>query len=346
MKVIKRDGTEVPFDLAKIAHAIEAASMEMPSDQAPGKAQIDDATGYIQRRCEALGRSVSVEEIQDMVEEELLSRGYGKLVRAYSTYRWKHAAERRGNTTDGKILALLAGRNEISKQENSNKNPIVNSTMRDYLAGETSRDISLRILLPRDVVEAHEAGILHIHDLDYFAQHMYNCCLCNLEDLLQNGTVISGTMIEKPKSFQTACTVATQIVAQVSSNQFGGQSISLSHLAPFVDVSRKKIRERLREEIACIGSWLSDAEMDLITEGRLAQEIRAGIQTIQYQVQTLLSTNGQAPFLTIFMYLDEVPEGRLRDDLAMIIEETLRQRLEGVKNEKGVFVSPAFPKLI
>ena len=348
MKVIKRDGTEVPFDASKITGAIKAASREVSGSDSPSDSQIEDAAGYITRRCSSIGRAVSVEEIQDMVEEELLARGYGRLVMAYNTYRWKHAADRKGNTTDSKILSLLAGRNEVAKQENSNKNPIINSTMRDYLAGETSRDISMRLLLPKSVVEAHEAGILHVHDLDYFAQHMYNCCLCNLEDMLQNGTVISGTMIEKPRSFQTACTVATQIVAQVSSNQFGGQSITLSHLAPFVDVSRKKIRGQVCRELCAAGMGLEPAAdaVERITEERLALEIKAGIQTIQYQVQTLLSTNGQAPFLTIFMYLDEVPEGRTREDLALIIKETLEQRFQGVKNEKGVYISPAFPKLI
>lgn len=347
MRVIKRNGTEVPYDCEKIKAAITAANAEVDAADKITDTVIGFLAGKIEQKCSSLARPVHVEEIQDMVIDALNRSEAYKLARHYSEYRLQHEQQRRMNTTDGKILSLLERNNEEAKQENSNKNPIINSTLRDYMAGEVSRDICRRFLFPADVIAAHDEGIIHQHDMDYIAEPMYNCCLVNLEDMLQNGTVVSGTMIEKPHSFSTACNVATQIIAQVASNQYGGQTVTLSHLAPFVDISRQKIRAELFEDINCdCGCKLTEAELDHIVEKRVRREVKRGVQTIQYQVNTLLTTNGQAPFLTVFMYLDEVPEGQIRDDLAMIIEETLLQRIEGVKNEKGVWITPAFPKLI
>lgn len=346
MKIIKRDGREVPFDRSKIVAAIQAANADVPDD-AMEDTFIQQATERIESQCAAAGRAIHVEEIQDKVLSELARYGHFKLMLHYSEYRLQHDQQRKQNTTDGKILSLIERNNEEAKQENANKNPVINSTQRDYIAGEVSRDITRRILLPDDVVKAHDEGIIHFHDSDYFIQHSHNCCLLNLEDMLQNGTVISGTLIEKPHSFYTACNVTTQIVAQVASNQYGGQSFSLSHLAPFVDVSRKKIRNEILEDIrGDVCCKLSDEDVEYLTEKRLRREIRSGVQTIQYQIITLMTCNGQAPFVTMFMYLNEVPEGRLRDDLAIVIEEVLKQRIEGVKNETGVWITPAFPKLI
>ena len=340
MKIIKRDGREVPYDCEKIRAAITAANAEV--DDKISDTTIGFIVGNIEKRCHALARPVHVEEVQDMVLDELDKAEAYKLARHYSEYRLRHEQQRRMNTTDGKILSLLERNNEEAKQENANKNPIINSTLRDYMAGEVSRDICRRFLFPADVIAAHDEGIIHVHDLDYIAEPMHNCCLVNLEDMLQNGTVISGTLIEKPHSFSTACNIATQIIAQVASNQYGGQTISLAHLAPFVDVSRQKYRHEIEEECPS----LTGTEIDRIAEMRVRREVTRGIQTIQYQVVTLLTTNGQAPFITVFMYLDEVPEGQTRDDLALIIEETLKQRQQGVKNEVGEWISPAFPKLI
>ena len=307
---------------------------------------IHSVTQSVIDKCENLKRSPNVEEIQDMVEGELMEHRCFAVAHNYITYRYERALIRKANSTDKQIMSLLERNNEEVKQENSNKNPTVNSVQRDYMAGEVSKDLTRRILLPEDIVKAHDEGLIHFHDADYFSQHMHNCDLVNLEDMLQNGTVISETMIEKPKSFSTACNVATQIIAQVASSQYGGQSITLSHLAPFVDVSRQKFRKEVKEEFETIGLELDDEKINALAEERLKKEITKGVQTIQYQVVTLMTTNGQAPFITVFMYLNEVPEGRLRDDLAMIIEETLKQRMKGVKNEKGVYITPAFPKLI
>ena len=352
MKVIKRSGEEVPFDRGKIEKALEKANPEVaPAEQLTG-VEITGIALEIEATVSLLDRAVSVEEIQDMVEDALIDTGHAKLMRVYTQYRFKHAMLRQENTTDSRILALVDRNNEEAKQENANKNPMINSTQRDYIAGEVSRDITNRLLLPADVVKAHEEGILHFHDSDYFVGHEHNCCLINLEDMLQNGTVISGTMIEKPHSFATACNITTQIIAQVASNQYGGQTSTLAHLAPFVDVSRQKLREEVRKElteayvnVTVGGAWFEN-EVNKIAEERLKKEIERGVQTIQYQIITLMTTNGQAPFVTEFMYIDEVPEGQIRDDLVMIIRETLKQRIEGVKNECGVWITPAFPKLI
>ena len=345
MKLIKRNGSEEIFNREKIAAAIIKANEAVDEDERITKGKINKIAAHVESRCEKLGRAVNVEEVQDMVENELMRSGAFILARAYITYRYKRALIRRTNTTDDQILSLIECNNEEVKQENSNKNPTVNSVQRDYMAGEISKDITRRILLPEDIVKAHEEGIIHFHDSDYFAQHMHNCDLVNLEDMLQNGTVISGTMIEKPHSFSTACNIATQIIAQVASNQYGGQSISLAHLAPFVQISREKIQSTVARELSEIGVNDENA-VKKITEERLRDEIRRGVQCIQYQVVTLLTTNGQAPFITIFMYLGEAKNEQEKQDLAVIIEETLLQRYQGVKNEKGVWITPAFPKLI
>ena len=345
MKLIKRSGTEETFTAEKISAAIVKANSAVEPADRISEHDIKKITDRVEKKCEKLRRAVNVEEVQDMVEDEIMRLGAYVLAKAYITYRYKRALVRRTNTTDDKILSLIECNNEEVKQENSNKNPTVNSVQRDYMAGEISKDITRRILLPEDVVKAHEEGIIHFHDADYFAQHMHNCDLVNLEDMLENGTVISGTMIDKPHSFSTACNIATQIIAQVASNQYGGQSISLTHLAPFVDISRKKIRETVKRELAEIG--VTDVEaINKIAESRLREEINRGVQCIQYQVVTLLTTNGQAPFITVFMYLGEAKNEREREDLALIIEETLEQRIKGVKNEAGVWITPAFPKLI
>lgn len=346
MKIIKRNGQEAIFDEVKITNAIIAANKEVVETDRLSEEDIDNITNDIKYKCQKIKRSLSVEEIQNLVEDELMKLNAFSVARKYITYRFQRALARQSNTTDEQILSLIECANEEVKQENSNKNPTVNSVQRDYMAGEVSKDLTRRILLPEDIVKAHDEGLIHFHDADYFSQHMHNCDLVNLEDMLQNGTVISETMIEKPKSFSTACNVATQIIAQVASSQYGGQSITLSHLAPFVDVSRQKFRSEVKEEFKAIGIELDDEKINALAEERLKKEITKGVQTIQYQVVTLMTTNGQAPFITVFMYLNEVPEGRLRDDLAMIIEETLKQRMKGVKNEKGVYITPAFPKLI
>ena len=345
MKLIKRNGAEVVFDREKIVSAILKANAAVDEDERITPGKINKIAANVENKCEKLGRAVSVEEVQDLVENEIMRSGAFILAKAYITYRYQRALVRRTNTTDDQILSLIECNNEEVKQENSNKNPTVNSVQRDYMAGEISKDITKRILLPEDIVKAHEDGLIHFHDSDYFAQHMHNCDLVNLEDMLQNGTVISGTMIEKPHSFSTACNIATQIIAQVASNQYGGQSISLAHLAPFVQISREKILSNVRAELAEIGVN-DEAAVKKITEGRLREEIRRGVQCIQYQVVTLLTTNGQAPFITIFMYLGEAKNEQEKADLAVIIEETLLQRCQGVKNEKGVWITPAFPKLI
>ena len=345
MKLIKRNGSEEIFDREKIAAAITKANDAVDEDEQITRGKINKIAAHVESKCEKLGRAVSVEEVQDMVENELMRSGAFILARAYITYRYKRALIRRTNTTDDQIMSLIECNNEEVKQENSNKNPTVNSVQRDYMAGEISKDITRRILLPQDIVKAHEDGLIHFHDSDYFAQHMHNCDLVNLEDMLQNGTVISGTMIEKPHSFSTACNIATQIIAQVASNQYGGQSISLAHLAPFVQISRDKIRATVTAELADIGVN-DESAIAKITESRLRDEIRRGVQCIQYQVVTLLTTNGQAPFITIFMYLGEAKNEQEKADLAVIIEETLLQRYQGVKNEKGIWITPAFPKLI
>ena len=344
--VIKRNGKEVKFDLSKIIHAIEKANNEVDAIYQLNAAQIQAAADSVAKKIQSKTYAVNVEEIQDMVETAIMEmRGY-EVAQKYVRYRYKREMARKANSTDEDILALIDQANEELKQENSNKNPVINSTQRDYMAGEVSKDLTKRLLLPEDIVHAHEEGIIHFHDSDYYAQKEHNCDLINLEDMLQNGTVISETMIEKPHSFFTACNVTTQIVAQVASNQYGGQSFTLSHLAPFVDISRKKIREAVMEERKETGEPMEDAIIDKIVNRRLKEEIKSGIQTIQYQLITLMTCNGQAPFVTMFMYLDEVEEGPLRDDLAMIIEEVLRQRMQGVKNEKGVWITPAFPKWI
>ena len=344
MRVIKRSGSEVEFDITKIIAAVNKANATVSDDKKLTKEQITELAADVEEVCKNIGRAVSVEEIQDMVENHIMAAGAFELARQYITYRYVQSLKRKANTTDEKILSLIECENEEVKQENSNKNPTVSSVQRDYMAGEVSKDLTERVLLSADVVEAHKQGILHFHDSDYFAQHMHNCDLVNLEDMLQNGTVISGTFIEKPHSFSTACNIATQIIAQVASSQYGGQSISLSHLAPFVDVSRKKIRAQVEEEME--GLPVSQERKDEIVDKRLRQEINKGVQTIQYQVVTLMTTNGQAPFITVFMYLNEAKNEREKEDLAMIIEEMIRQRHQGVKNEAGVWITPAFPKLI
>ncbi len=345
MKIIKRNGSEEIFDVSKVEAAVAKANAA--SDNAPlSREQIADIAEYVEYKCNKLNRAVSVEEIQDMVENQIMSTGAFDVARGYVRYRYKRSLVRKANTTDTRILSLIEYNNEEVKQENSNKNPAVNSVQRDYMAGEVSKDITRRLLLPAEIVEADEQGIIHFHDSDYYAQHMHNCDLVNLEDMLQNGTVISETLIEKPHSFSTACNIATQIIAQVASSQYGGQSISLAHLAPFVNISREKIRRDVIEELALLDCHPSDEKIAEIVETRLKKEITKGVQTIQYQVITLMTTNGQAPFLTVFMYLNEAKNEQEKADLAMIIEETLKQRLQGVKNEAGVWVTPAFPKLI
>src|SRR5574344_1900445 len=345
MKVIKRNGSEVDFDINKIITAISKANDANVAHEL-SDSQIREAAEYIQYKCDKLNRAASVEEIQDMVENQIMANGAFEVAKEYVRYRYQRSLVRRANTTDDRILSLIECNNEEVKQENANKDPSVNSVQRDYMAGEVSRDLTMRLLLPEEIVQAHREGILHFHDSDYYAQHMHNCDLVNLEDMLQNGTVISGTLIEKPHSFSTACNIATQIVAQVASNQYGGQSISLTHLAPFVQVSREKLRSIVLEELVSAGLNAGEQTINDIAEKRLLDEIRRGVQTIQYQVVTLLTTNGQAPFVTVFMYLTEARNEQEKHDLALIIEETLRQRLQGVKNEKGIWVTPAFPKLI
>ena len=346
MKIIKRNGSEAVFDITKIIVAITKANDSVEEADRMTPVQIQRIAESVELQCQKIGRAPTVEEIQDMVEHYIMAHGAFEVAKHYITYRYTRSLVRKSNTTDEKILSLIECCNEEAKQENSNKNPIVNSTQRDYMAGEVSRDLSERLLLPADIVEAHREGIIHFHDTDYYAQHMHNCDLVNLEDMLQNGTVITGTLIEKPHSFATACNIATQIVAQVASNQYGGQSISLTHLAPFVQISREKIRASVRSEFDAVGVAVTEDSINAIAEKRLREEIRRGVQTIQYQVVTLLTTNGQAPFVTVFMYLGEAKNQQEKDDLALIIEETLLQRYQGVKNEKGVWVTPAFPKLI
>ena len=346
MRIIKRNGAEVGFDITKIIIAITKANEAVAEADRMTPVQIQRIAESVELQCQKMNRAPTVEEIQDMVEHHIMAHGAFEVAKHYITYRYTRSLVRKSNTTDDKILSLIECNNEEAKQENSNKNPVVNSTQRDYMAGEVSRDITNRILLPKDIVDAHNEGIIHFHDTDYYAQHMHNCDLVNLEDMLQNGTVITGTLIEKPHSFATACNLATQIVAQVASNQYGGQSISLTHLAPFVQVSREKIRASVRDEFDTVGVSVTEDKINAIAEKRLREEIRRGVQTIQYQVVTLLTTNGQAPFITVFMYLGEARSEQERADLAVIIEEMLLQRYQGVKNEKGVWVTPAFPKLI
>ncbi len=346
LKIIKRSGKEVPFNGEKIVNAIEKANREVTDDKRLSDAQVQDIERQVEELCASLTRAASVEEIQDMVENGLMQSGHYDVARKYITYRYQHNQNRQNNTTDKQILSIIERNNEEVRQENSNKNPTVNSVQRDYMAGELSKDITRRFLLPPDIVRAHEEGIIHFHDSDYFAQHMHNCCLVNLEDMLQNGTVVSETMIERPKSFYTACNIATQTIAQIASSQYGGQSITLSHLVPFVDVSRQKFRREVRREFEEAGIEASEEQVREVAELRLREEVKHGVQVIQYQVITLMTTNGQAPFITVYMYLDEVPEGQIREDLAMVIEEMLNQRILGVKNEKGVYITPAFPKLI
>ena len=346
MRVIKRNGAEVEFDIIKIIAAVTKANDVVDEDARMTPVQIQRIAESVELACQSLGRAPTVEEIQDFVEHQIMAHGAFEVAKRYITYRYTRSLVRKSNTTDDKILSLIECNNEEAKQENSNKNPVVNSTQRDYRAGEVSRDLTNRLLLPEDIVKAHEEGIIHFHDTDYYAQHMHNCDLVNLEDMLQNGTVITGTLIERPHSFATACNIATQIVAQVASNQYGGQSISLTHLAPFVDVSRQKIRKQVLAEIETLGIAPSEDKVTEIVEKRLREEIRRGVQTIQYQVVTLLTTNGQAPFITVFMYLNEARSEQEKRDLAVIIEEMLEQRYQGVKNEQGVWVTPAFPKLI
>ena len=346
MKIIKRNGSEAAFDITKIIVAVSKANKEIDERQRLTNEQIRTIAANVEGACVAMGRAASVEEIQDLVEKQIMGQGAFDVAKEYICYRYTRSLARRANTTDNQILSLIECNNEEVKQENANKNPTVNSVQRDYMAGEVSKDITRRILLPREIVEAHEQGIIHFHDMDYFAQHMHNCDLVNLEDMLQNGTVITGTLIEKPHSFSTACNIATQIVAQVASNQYGGQSISLAHLAAFVQISREKIRREVEVEIGELGVSPDEAQISKMVERRLREEIKRGVQTIQYQVVTLMTTNGQAPFITVFMYLNEAKNEREKRDLAMIIEEVLLQRYEGVKNEKGVWVTPAFPKLI
>ncbi len=346
MKIIKRSGAEVDFDITKIIAAVQKANESVPISERMTRGQVLQISNKVRDLCEEINRALNVEEIQDLVENQIMDlRAFG-VARNYITYRYKRALVRKSNSTDEQILSLIECNNEEVKQENSNKNPTVNSVQRDYMAGEVSKDITKRFLLPQEVLTAHEKGILHFHDADYFAQHMHNCCLVNLEDMLQNGTVISETMIEKPKSFATACNIATQSIAQIASAQYGGQSISLAHLAPFVQISRDKYRRKVQEEFVAQGLAIDEEKINRIAEMRVRDEIKQGVQMIQYQVISLMTTNGQAPFVTVFMYLDEVPEGQIRDDLAMIIEEMLYQRIRGVKNERGTYITPAFPKLI
>ena len=346
MRIIKRNGAEVGFDITKIIIAVTKANEAVEEADRMTPVQIQRIAESVELQCQKMNRAPTVEEIQDMVEHYIMAHGAFEVAKHYITYRYTRSLVRKSNTTDDKILSLIECNNEEAKQENSNKNPVVNPTQRDYMAGEVSRDITNRILLPKDIVDAHNEGIIHFHDTDYYAQHMHNCDLVNLEDMLQNGTVITGTLIEKPHSFATACNIATQIVAQVASNQYGGQSISLTHLAPFVQVSREKIRANVRDEFDAVGVSVTEDQINSVAEKRLREEIRRGVQTIQYQVVTLLTTNGQAPFITVFMYLGEARNEREKADLAVIIEEMLLQRYQGVKNEKGVWVTPAFPKLI
>ena len=346
MRVIKRNGAEVEFDIVKIIAAVTKANNVVDEEARMTPVQIQRIAESVELSCQSLGRAPTVEEIQDFVEHQIMAHGAFEVAKRYITYRYNRSLVRKSNTTDDKILSLIECNNEEAKQENSNKNPVVNSTQRDYMAGEVSRDLTNRLLLPEDIVKAHEEGIIHFHDTDYYAQHMHNCDLVNLEDMLQNGTVITGALIERPHSFATACNIATQIVAQVASNQYGGQSISLTHLAPFVDVSRQKIRKQVLAEVEALGVDPTEDKITEIVEKRLREEIRRGVQTIQYQVVTLLTTNGQAPFITVFMYLNEARSEQEKRDLAVIIEEMLEQRYQGVKNEQGVWVTPAFPKLI
>ena len=346
MKIIKRNGAEAEFDVGKIVSAVSRANDAVEDEYRLTPVQIRRIADAVTLACEETGRTPSVEEIQDLVEDQIMAHGAFEVAKHYITYRYTRALVRQHNTTDGEILTLIECNNEEAKQENANKNPTINSVQRDYMAGEVSKDLTKRMLLPQDIVEAHNEGIIHFHDTDYYAQHMHNCDLVNLEDMLQNGTVITGTLIEKPHSFSTACNIATQIIAQVASNQYGGQSISLTHLAPFVQVSREKIRRVVEQEMQDVGATVDEETVSRLTERRLREEIRRGVQTIQYQVVTLLTTNGQAPFVTVFMYLGEAKNEQEKKDLAVIIEEMLKQRIEGVKNEQGVWVTPAFPKLI
>ena len=346
MKIIKRSGTEAEFDLDKITAAVVKANNTVPDNEKMSKEQIAVISANMRTICEGMNRALSVEEIQDFVENQIMNQRAFSVARNYITYRYKRALVRKSNSTDEQILSLLEFDNEEVKQENSNKNPAVNSVQRDYMAGEVSKDITKRFLLPPKIVEAHEQGLIHFHDADYFAQHMHNCCLINLEDMLQNGTVISETMIEKPHSFSTACNVATQAIAQIASSQYGGQSISLAHLVPFVQVSREKFRKEVAENFKQTGIVADQETINKVAELRVKKEVQQGVQMIQYQVITLMTTNGQAPFITIFMYLNEVPDGQIKDDLAMVTEEVLKQRMQGIKNEKGVYITPAFPKLI
>ena len=346
MKIIKRSGSEVTFDITKIMAAVSKANQEVVHSERLSDEQIQTISDNVESICEEMNRSLNVEEIQDLVENQIMNFRAFAVARKYITYRYKRALVRKSNSTDQQILSLLECNNEEVKQENSNKNPTVNSVQRDYMAGEVSKDITKRFLLPADIVDAHEQGLIHFHDADYFAQHMHNCCLVYLEDMLQNGTVISETMIEKPHSFSTACNIATQAIAQIASSQYGGQSISLAHLAPFVQISREKFIKQVAEEFRATGIDASEEKIKEVAELRVRDEIKRGVQMIQYQVITLMTTNGQAPFVTVFMYIDEVPEGQTREDLALVIEEVLKQRIQGVKNEKGVWITPAFPKLI
>ena len=346
MKIIKRSGMEVEFDRSKIIAAVKRANNSVVEAEKVSDEQVEKIAENVETICDGMNRALNVEEIQDLVENQIMNQKAFRLASNYITYRYKRALVRKSNSTDKQILSLLECNNEEVIQENSNKNPTVNSVQRDYMAGEVSKDITRRFLLPPEIVEAHESGVIHFHDSDYFAQHMHNCCLVNLEDMLQNGTVISDVMIEKPKSFSTACNIATQAVAQIASSQYGGQSITLSHLVPFVQISREKYRRDVRAEFEAEGLVMNEQKINEIAEMRVRKEVKQGVQVIQYQVITLMTTNGQAPFVTVFMYLDEVPEGQTRDDLALVIEEVLKQRIQGVKNEKGVWITPAFPKLI
>ena len=346
MKIIKRSGEEQEFDSSKIINAVSKANLTVKESLRLSDEQLEDIALNIERRCKKIRRALSVEEIQDLVEHQIMQMGAFDVAKNYITYRYQRALDRQSNTTDKQIMSLIDCNNEEVKQENSNKNPTINSVQRDYMAGEVSKDLCKRFLVPEDVMKAHDEGLIHFHDADYFAQRMHNCDLVNLEDMLQNGTVISGTMIEKPHSFSTACNIATQIIAQVASNQYGGQSITLTHLAPFVDISRKKIRKKTEEEFKKLGIEVSDEQITEIVENKVKDEVNKGIQTIQYQVVTLMTTNGQAPFITVFMYLGEAKNEQEKKDLALMIEETLKQRIQGVKNQKGVYITPAFPKLI
>ena len=346
MKIIKRNGAEEQFLIDKIVMAVTKANNVVDEKVRMTPLQIQRISDSVRISCEEMGRSPSVEEIQDLVEKAIMAHGAFEVAKQYITYRYVRSLARQSNTTDDRILSLIESNNEEVKQENANKNPTINAVQRDYMAGEVSKDITNRILLPKEIVEAHNAGIIHFHDSDYYAQHMHNCDLVNLDDMLQNGTVISGTLIEKPHSFSTACNIATQIIAQVASNQYGGQSISLTHLAPFVQISREKIRKTVEKEMETFGVKPSEEAISKVVEDRLREEVRRGVQTIQYQVVTLMTTNGQAPFITVFMYLNEARSEQEKKDLAVIIEETLRQRYEGVKNEKGQWITPAFSKLI